>query len=50
MFNIYHTPACRRVFNIENQVDDTKGIMKNEGEARLLEEQVTKELVINHDS
>jgi hypothetical protein len=50
MFNIYHTPACRRVFNIENQVDDTKGIMKNEGEARFLVEQVTEELVINHDS
>jgi hypothetical protein len=38
------------VFNIENQVDDTKDLMKNEGEARLLEEQVRKELVINHDS
>jgi hypothetical protein len=38
------------VFNIENQVDDTKGMMKNEGEARFLVEQVTEELVINHDS
>ncbi|MCH81403.1 copia protein, partial [Trifolium medium] len=45
MLNIYHTLACGRELNMENQVDDAKEAQDNKEEDSLLKEQVNEDLV-----